>query len=79
MRTVFLAPTLQPATQSPHIVHACCSIPAALGPSSNVTLIGGRKNSVAGSERAPRRSASSFGSPRSAGTDRGWSIFSALE
>ncbi len=40
MSSVFLAPVLQPVTQSPHPVHASWWTPAALGPERNVTLTG---------------------------------------
>jgi len=34
MISVFLAPTLQPETQSPHIVQGCCVTPTWFGPST---------------------------------------------
>ena len=40
MSTVFLAPWLQPETQSPQSTQARCSTPTWFGPSLNVTLIG---------------------------------------
>ncbi len=61
MSTVFLAPTLQPVTQSPQLVQAGCSRPAALGPAVNVTLMRGRKNS-APSSSADARWAACLGS-----------------
>ncbi len=51
MRTVFLAPSLQPVTQLPQPVQAAWCTPAAFGPAVNVTLIGGRVNGMA--ERFP--------------------------
>ena len=61
MSTVFLAPTLQPVTQSPQRVQAGCSRPAALGPAVNVTFTGGRTK-AAPSSSADARSAACLGS-----------------
>ena len=67
MATVFLAPWLQPVTQSPHLVQAGCSTPAALGPSVKVTLIGGRCTVAPTPFAARDRAASLVGSGQSSG------------
>ena len=46
-RSVFLAPMLQPLTQSPQPEQAGCSTPASLTPASNVTLMSGSRNGMA--------------------------------
>jgi hypothetical protein len=65
--TVFLAPWLQPVTQSPHSVQAACSTPAALGPAVKVTLMGGRTDVAWTPAAARRRAASLVGSGQLSG------------
>ncbi len=65
--TVFLARWLHPLTQSPQRLQARCSMPAALGPSVNVTLIGGRITVWPTSSAARRRTASLVGSSQVSG------------